>query len=300
MSYDVVYPAQPRPADHADLAQTFRSSGDERLVDQLVACTRCGLQFVNPRLRPTAILAGYTEGEDQQFVSQARGREHTFAKCLDVIERHWRGRRGRLLDIGTAGGSFLKVSKDRGWQVDGCEPNRWLCGWAKDHYGLDVRPGTVFEQDYPSGAFDVVTLWDVLEHTPDPKRVVLECHRLLRPGGLLVINYPDVGSWLARTMGRAWVFLLSVHLYYFTRGTIRRLLSDCGFDVKQLRPHYQWLSAGYVARRAQAYVGGIATMAERGVRAAGLGEAQIPYWMGQTLVIAERASSSGDQPGSTA
>jgi 2-polyprenyl-3-methyl-5-hydroxy-6-metoxy-1,4-benzoquinol methylase len=287
-SFAVVYAARPHPTSEADLAHTFRSSGDERLADQLVSCRTCGLQFVSPRLKPDAILDGYRDGEDEQFVSQTRGRELTFARCLDIIERHRPGGRGHILDIGTAGGSFLKVAADRGWQVDGCEPNRWLCEWANRRYGLGVRPGTVFEQSYPAGSFDVVTLWDVLEHTPDPKRVVEECHRLLKPGGLLVINYPDIGSWVARAMGRSWVFLLSVHLYYFTRSTMSRLLADCGFEVRLLRPHYQWLAAGYVAMRASAYVGVIGRVAERGLRGIGMGETQIPYWMGQTLVIAAR------------
>jgi 2-polyprenyl-3-methyl-5-hydroxy-6-metoxy-1,4-benzoquinol methylase len=242
-SFRVVHEARPHETGAVDLARTFRSSGDERLVDRVVACTSCGLQFVNPRLKPEAILEGYREGADEQFVSQVRGRELTFAKCLDIIERQRPGLRGRVLDIGTAGGSFLKVAADRGWQVDGCEPNVWLCEWANAHYGLGIRPGTVFEQEYPAAAFDVVTLWDVLEHTPDPRRVIEECQRLLKPGGLLVINYPDIGSWVARAM------------------------------------------------RAKAYVGGVAGLAERGLRGVGLKDAQIPYWMGQTLVIAARTAT---------
>ena len=89
-----------------------------------------------------------------------------------------------------------------------------------------------------------MTLWDVLEHTPDPKSEVREAHRLLNDEGLLVINYPDIGSWIARVMGRSWVFLLDVHLYYFTRATIRKLLEDAGFEVVRIRPHFQRLALG--------------------------------------------------------
>jgi hypothetical protein len=60
----------------------------------------------------------------------------------------------------------------------------------------------------------------------------------LKEDGLLVINYPDIGSWIARLMGRSWVFLLDVHLYYFTRATIHKLLDDAGFDVVCMRPHF--------------------------------------------------------------
>lgn len=272
----------------ADLRRTFSSSSDEPLKHQLVACATCGLQYVNPRLRADAVLAGYAGGSDEQFVSQARGREITFGKCMDMIERVWNGAPGRLLDIGTGGGSFPFMASKRGWKAEGCEPNRWLCEWALKNYGLPIRPGTVFEQNYPGNSYDVVTLWDVLEHTPDPKTEIRETHRLLKDDGLLVINYPDIGSWIARAMGRSWVFLLDVHLYYFTRATIRKLLEDAGFDIVRIRPHYQRLALGYVLQRAAPYVGAPARIAARAFRLLGIADRQVPYWMGQTLVIARK------------
>ncbi len=277
--------------ERTDFVRTFSSSSDERLNHQLVACAHCGLQYVSPRLRADAVIEGYRGGSDEQFVSQARGREITFGKCLDMIAREWHAPPGRLLDIGTGGGSFLHMAAGRGWQVEGCEPNRWLCQWALNNYGLPVRPGTVFDQHYPSRSFDVVTLWDVLEHTPDPKSEVLETHRLLKEDGLLVVNYPDIGSWIARMMGRSWVFLLDVHLYYFTRATIAKLLEDAGFELVRIRPHYQRLALGYVLQRAVPYVGAPARWAERVFKAVGVADRQVPYWMGQTLVIARKRAS---------
>jgi SAM-dependent methyltransferase len=271
-----------------DYTSTFSSSSGSRLHHQLVACARCGLQFVSPRLRADAVLEGYAGGSDEQFVSQARGRELTFGKSLDAIERAWNRKPGRLLDIGTGGGSFPYIAAKRGWIADGCEPNRWLCRWALDNYGLAIRPGTVFEQNYTPASYDVVTLWDVLEHTPDPKAEVREAHRLLQDEGLLVINYPDIGSWVARVLGRSWVYLLDVHLYYFTRATIRKLLEDAGFSVVRFRPHVQRLALGYILRRATPYAGAPARVAERLCRFAGIAEWQAPYWMGQTLLIARK------------
>jgi 2-polyprenyl-3-methyl-5-hydroxy-6-metoxy-1,4-benzoquinol methylase len=271
-----------------DFTRTFSSSSDERLKHQLVACDHCGLQYVTPRLRTDAVLEGYASGSDEQFVSQARGREITFGKCLDAIERIWNRTPGRLLDIGTGGGSFPYVASRRGWNAEGCEPNRWLCNWALEHYGLPIRPGTVFDQNFPAETYDVVTLWDVLEHTPDPKTEVREVHRLLKDKGLLVINYPDIGSWVARVMGRSWVFLLDVHLYYFTRATLRKLLEDAGFEIVRMRPHFQRLGLGYVMHRARPYAGAPARVAERFFTAVGISEWQVPYWMGQTLVIARK------------
>ena len=286
----VIYPARYEHETAESLAEKFKSSGDELLVDQLVRCRACGLEYLNPRPRPDLVLEGYSSGEDPAFVSQAASRERTFARCLDLVEANVSGR-GRLLDIGTAGGSFLHVAKSRGWEVAGCEPSRWLCDWSAKHYGLTVHPGTIF--DMPGlvpASFDVITLWDVLEHVPDPAKVLDECRRLLKPGGLLVVNYPDIGAWISRAMGRRWVFLLSVHLYYFTRTTISKMLRGRGFEPFLLKPHFQTLELGYLFHRMRAYIPVLPAIAEGLVKAVGLSRVQVPYWVGQTLVCARRTA----------
>lgn len=286
--FTVVYPARYERASTSNLAEKFRSSGDEILVDQLVRCKDCGLQYLNPRLRQDLILEGYSAGTDEKFVSQATARERTFGKCLDLVEKYV-PTKGRLLDIGAAGGSFLCVAKRRGWQISGCEPNRWLCGWASTHYGIEIQPGTVFDlRESNHQSFDAITLWDVLEHTPDPKAVLTECQRLLKTNGLLVVNYPDIGSWISRLMGRKWVFLLSVHLYYFNRPTIRKMLESTGFSPLKLQPHIQTLELGYILDRMKPYLPWFYPVSSKLVKLLHLEHVQIPYWIGQTLVIARR------------
>lgn len=285
--YEIVYPPRYEDAKPDEILNTFRSSGDEVLLDQLVRCKRCGLQYLNPRLRSDVVIEGYSAGTDEMFISQAAGRERTFAKALKNIERLRPGH-GRLLDVGTAGGSFLAVAKKAGWEVAGCEPNRWLCNWANEHYGLHVVPGTIFDMKLAPASFDVVTLWDVLEHTPDPKATLRECGRVLKPGGLLVVNYPDIESLVSRIMGRRWVFLLSVHLYYFTPPTLTKMLEDLGYRVVQRRRHWQTLELGYILFRMEAYIKPVARAFGWLVKRLGLAHFHIPYWMGQVLVIAEK------------
>ncbi len=285
--YKVIFEPRYDLEKDKDYAAKFRSSGDELLIDQLVACKNCGFLYINPRLKHNIILDAYRNGSDETFVSQVKGREVTFGKCLDGIMRFY-PHPGKILDIGTAGGSFLHVAKQRGWDIHGCEPNRWLCEWGKKHYAVDIKPGTIFEQKYPQDFFDVATLWDVLEHTPDPKSVLCECRRVLKKNGLLVVNYPDIGSWIARMMGRRWVFLLSVHLYYFTRQTMVKMLRDSGFSVLKIKPHYQQLALSYIFSRSKAYVGAIGAIGENISRMLSVGDLNIPYWVGQTLVIAKK------------
>ncbi len=285
--YDVVYEARYDREKDVDLVQKFRASGDELLIDQLVKCRRCGFQYVNPRLRGELIFSGYIEGEDPTYVSQLQARERTFAGSLDEIERA-AGGTGKLLDIGTAAGAFVAAARARGWAAEGCEPNRWLAEWGTRHYGITIRQGSVFDQDYEDGSFDVVTLWDVIEHTLNPHEMLDRCRRLLKPGGVLVVNYPDIGSWIARALGRRWLFLTSVHLYYFDRDTIRRMLESSGFRVEAIRPHWQRLELDYILFRGSVLSHAMSKGFRRLARLVGAGKSQVPYWLGQTFVIARR------------
>lgn len=263
----------------------FRSSGDEILRDPLVKCRICGFQYVNPRIDSNAALEEYTNAIDETFVSQARGRELTFKRCLSEVQKAWKKKPGSVLDVGTANGSFLKVAKDGGWAVEGCEPNRWMCKWCWDNYGIEINQGTLFDGHYDDEEFDIVTLWDVLEHTSDAMATLKECARVLRPGGLVVVNYPDIGSWIAKMMGCKWVFLLSVHYFYFTRKTIRYAFKESGLDIVRVKPHFQSLELDYVIERATPYIGGLGNTLRKISNGISLGKTQIPYWVGQTLVI---------------
>jgi 2-polyprenyl-3-methyl-5-hydroxy-6-metoxy-1,4-benzoquinol methylase len=285
--YEIVYRAKYNQEKDKDLAIKFRSSGDETLIDQVVKCKKCGLVYINPRLKSNLIIQGYSEGADEMFVSQAKGREITFARSLKLINKYF-PKKGKLLDVGTAGGSFLHVAKQDGWKVWGCEPNKWLTKWAKKHYNLNVTPGTIFDGKYKSNFFDVVTLWDVLEHTPDPKKVLLECNRILKKKGLLVVNYPDLGSSIAKAMGKRWIFLLSVHLYYFTPKTIKKMLNLAGFKIVKTKPHFQQLSLGYLIFRMNAYSRALHKLGKTLSKILRTDNLQIPYWLGQTLVIAKK------------
>lgn len=286
--FDIVYEARYGGGADFDPVRTFRASGDELLSDQLVRCRSCGFQYINPRLAGAIIFGAYTEGEDPAYVSQIEARERTFARALREIDRA-AGAPGRLLDIGTAAGAFVAAARARGWDAEGCEPNAWLARWGSSRYGITIRPGSVFDQPYAEGTFDVITLWDVIEHTLNPREMVEHCRRLLKPGGLLVVNYPDIGSWIARLLGRRWLFLTSVHLYYFDRGTITRLLETTGFRVETMRPHWQRLELDYVLARGAALSPAASRLARRIVRAAGAGKLQVPYWLGQTFVVARSA-----------
>lgn len=168
----------------------------------------------------------------------------------------------------------------------GIEPNRWLAEWGRDEYGIPSHVGSIDDVSLPDGHFDVVTLWDVIEHTPDPLHLVRRTRQLLKQDGILIVNFPDIGSWIARVMGRSWPFLSSVHLYYFTRETMRATLHKAGFETALMRPHVQRLELDYLFSRAAVVSPTLSRFGASAVRRLGIGSYHVPYWLGQTWVAA--------------
>jgi hypothetical protein len=166
-----------------------------------------------------------------------------------------------------------------------------LCKFAKEHYQLSIEAGTIFDLSLAEGSLDLVTLWDVIEHTSNPAKVLTRAWELLIPGGVLALTYPDYGSLAARVLGKSWPFLLTVHLYYFVPETMKKLLTRTGFEPLRFRPHIQTLEMGYVASRAAPYLGPISGLATGAVRLVGMERLPFHYWVGQTMVVARKPSS---------
>ena len=259
--------------------------------DRIVKCNICSLKYVTPQLESKEIVDAYSEGSDETFVSQNKWRMVTFKRCLNEVEKATEGKKGKILDIGTAGGAFLKVAKDAGWDVSGIEPNKWLCNWCEENYGIKVQQGTLETTKYKPKSFDVITLWDVLEHVPDPSDTLKKCKELLKDDGILVVNYPDIGSLPSKLMGSKWIFLLSVHLWYFTPKTLRKILSKTGFQATLFKRHWQTLSLGYLVFRMEEYSKFLAKFSNFFVKLLHIENISIPYWLGQTLVVAKKKTN---------
>jgi len=205
-----------------------------------VQCVECGLIYLNPRPTREAIARYYPNDylpyrpaiEEERLALMRWMRRRKLAKRRNLIERYSGQKRGRLLDVGCATGLFLHEMAQAGWQVAGVEPNASAAEYARHQFAVDVFQGTLGEAPYEPDSFDVVTFWDVLEHTFCPAEELAHAARLLRLGGLLVLSVPNwssVDRWL---FGCHWQGLDSPrHLYVFTRETLTALLAQAGFLV---------------------------------------------------------------------
>ena len=155
-------------------------------------------------------------------------RRYGLAKRCRLVTRHVRG--GRLLDVGCATGDFLsEMWRQPGWLVLGIEPSPAAGRYAHDQVGLTVVAGTLNDAAFADASFDAVTMWDVLEHVYRPREVIAEAARILRPGGVLVVNHPNTESIDRRLFTRLWVgYELPRHLYLYPPEMLRRLMAEHG------------------------------------------------------------------------
>jgi 2-polyprenyl-3-methyl-5-hydroxy-6-metoxy-1,4-benzoquinol methylase len=287
--YTVMQPARyPASVNERQLKQIFRAASDHALWDQVVRCRVCGLVYINPRPRAELILEGYAEAEDPLFAAQNDARIRGFRKTLEsVVQRLGISPKGRrVLDVGCAGGAFLVAAREMGFTVIGIEPARWMAAYGREHYQLDIREGILEPGSFEAHSFDVITLWDVIEHLPQPLETLQIVRSLLKPGGLLLVNYPDIGTLPARVLGRRWPFWLSVHLIYYTRKTMSEQLRRAGFAALWFESFWPVLPLGYVAQRAAPY-GKPFELLRRIIAALGIGKLWLTYTIGQTLAVSK-------------
>ena len=204
-------------------------------------CTKCGLLQVTDDLGALDL----TEVYDQEFFDETycsiqtnkSSREKEYEKCdlrLQEIETLLPGR-GSILDIGCSFGFFLDVARQRGWKVAGVEVGEYAARVAREDLGLEVFDEALDEVDLPQGHFDVVTLWNVIEHLKDPVGDLRRVNNSMREGGLLVFTTGDVDSYLRRLQGSLWrSFIPPVHLVNFSVKTVVRLLEASGFAVARV------------------------------------------------------------------
>ncbi|MBE0690926.1 MAG: class I SAM-dependent methyltransferase [Anaerolineae bacterium] len=196
----------------------------------------------------------------------------TFAKRLRRLEQFVQP--GKLLDVGCAAGFFLDEAHKHGWQVQGVDVSDFVVQYAREHFGYDVRQGSLLEQDFPKGAYDLVTLWDVIEHVPDPKAYVEHVAALLRSGGIVALATPDVDSIPARLTGKRWVGykLSEEHVYYFSQHTLSRMLENAGFEIVRVRHVGKYVTLRLFLDRLSMYSPLLATLLSKAERTFSLSE----------------------------
>jgi 2-polyprenyl-3-methyl-5-hydroxy-6-metoxy-1,4-benzoquinol methylase len=205
----------------------------------IAECLTCGLVRATPRCSASRIAARYSAdyfwNEYLPSLGVVNGQvdydfiDGRYAPWIALAEQHV-APRGRLLEIGTGAGLFAKAFARAGWSVVGVEVNAEGAQFARDRLGLDVRQQYAEDVDLPNGSQDVVAIMDVIEHVSDPAATVATALRFLRPGGVLLIQTPNLDAFSRTALGEPWAVLSPAeHLYYFTERTLAALVTKAGF-----------------------------------------------------------------------
>jgi len=198
-------------------------------------CRGCGLVSLYPPPESRALEKGYWSylPEDPAKIrAWERMMEPVIGCAVRQIETSRRGARGRVLDVGCGYGFFLAAMRAKGWEAEGVELSPTGRRYALDHLGLRVYSRPLEELRLPADSYDVVTLFYVIEHLPDPLKTLREVHRILAPGGLLLIRWPHTTP-IVKALGplsrRLDLYHTPFHLLDFSPGTISLALRSSGF-----------------------------------------------------------------------
>jgi SAM-dependent methyltransferase len=201
---------------------------------RLYRCVACGLVYADPQPRGR-IREKYTKAYDLavHFGQHQARKQVLFERRLDRIGPPVLGR--RLFDAGCGDGLFLELATRRGWEVCGVELNPPAATQTRVR-GVAVFEGALEElSDLPWGSFDVVTCWDSIEHTPEPRPFAEALARLLAPSGKLVLTTMNRRSLAAKAFGSRWSLVGEDHFTYWDRRSLTTLLESAGLVVTETR-----------------------------------------------------------------
>lgn len=223
-------------ADHL-----FRAKGYD-----LVRCTGCGLAYIANPPSAEELKVLYSAGASYHAALCDPASE-TFATQDRIAVRHLaetlRGvKSGRLLDVGCSIGQFAARAKDAGFAASGLEMNEASAAFARAHYELEVAEGTIHDAPQAAGSLDVLTMFDVIEHVPDPLGDLRKAWGLLAPGGTIVLSTPNIDGLfpmaslpIAKKLDYWPHPEPPYHLYQFSAKTLGAMLEKAGFAVTSTR-----------------------------------------------------------------
>ena len=223
-------------------ARGFRLGG-ERFG--LRRCLRCRRMLLDPRPRSEAIASCYDDGYygsgPRKFIPWIervvdRFREGRARVACRLLRRMGKERGGRVLDIGCGSGQFLARLIRSGHEGHGTELNAESGRRAIGIPGLRLHVGELESDRFPPESFDLISIWHVLEHLPEPDRILGFCRLWLTREGALMIAVPNIDSWQAGLFGGSWFHLAPPrHLHHFGRRSLGHALRDAGFRVERMR-----------------------------------------------------------------
>ena len=192
-----------------------------------VKCKNCHLIYMNPTEKVSKTNEYYSKAKNTHAPTIRESYLRTAKSQVRLIQKYASGT--NLLDIGCAQGFFLFRASEAGYTTKGIEISQDAAAYAIREFGLDVEAKPFEELRFAENHFDVVTLWQVLEHVPYPIMILKEVHRILKPGGLLAVSTPNIEGIPAKILRKRWWDIKRLHVNQFTTKTLTDILQNAGF-----------------------------------------------------------------------
>ncbi len=286
-SHVLVYPANADgPVDPTEYRCTTAGLNQH---DDIVQCTSCGLLSAAGGPSHDEVAAGYEAVEDDSYLDESEIRRGVFKWMLYQLEPYVTSGR-RIVEFGSHVGMFLSVATDEGWTASGIEPSHWAVNWGQKNLSVDLQQGSI-EAFEPEAPYDVVAMFDVLEHVVDPRLAIEKANACLVPEGLLLLSTVNTESIHGRIRRGRWPWFIRSHLHYFTPDSLLALLREGDFEPLEWQVVPRPLHLSYVLDRAEEHLGLLGKLS-RGI--CQLWDPQIPMgFLGDIcLVVARKQSHS--------
>ena len=199
-------------------------------------CPVCRLVMLHPVPDDSVLRSYYNGSYAVKFDKYMKDIRRGASAVLADLNRQF-PKRGRLLEIGCSYGGFLREAQREGWDVTGIELSETAAQFAREQFGLKVFCGELQDQiDKLGEPYDVVALFHVIEHVPDPIGFLELSRKLTTPGGILLLKTPNVTSLIARITGKTWQWVSPpAHLWLYSPGTLKLLLMRAGYRLQYCR-----------------------------------------------------------------
>lgn len=197
---------------------------------QIVQCPDCGLVFFDGTAPAGLYEQQYFVGDEYcDYAAEKTVRQSNFRRELPLLRRL--APAGQLLEIGCAYGFFLELARPY-WQAKGIDVSAAAVRYAREVCRVEAVCAEFLELPDETESYDLVCLWDTIEHLPHPVRTIEKAARWLKPGGALVLTTADIDSVVARLRRERWRQIHPpTHLYYFSRETLSRAVEQAGLRV---------------------------------------------------------------------
>lgn len=230
-----------------------------KLGHQISKCPNCGLYSLDfdgdyQKFITTYYSKGFfTGGKLYRAYADYSGDKkiilRNMRKYLTVIKKFKKN--GRLLDLGCAMGFLIEEAKKWGYDAYGVDISEYAVKIARKLVGESlVKLGKVEDLEklfVRNNDFDIITMFDLIEHLQNPKEVLLKIGRVMKPDAVLVIQTGDAGSFWARIMGKNWHFFAPPqHFYFYSQKNMRELLRQSGYEVVKIQKVGKWVSLRYL------------------------------------------------------